>query len=126
MRTSRFYVGQIVAASVPDGISSTKVRPVVIIDNVRDPDDNDEILVVFISTSEQKPCPFYHVKVHESTKRDPITGLSAPSWAKCNLPRYVRAARIKHTIGIMPDAILKKIVETFDKLMDDDAFDDWQ
>ena len=87
LRTSRFYVGQIVAASVHDGIKSTKVRPVIIIDEIRDSDADDEIMVIYISTNEQCPCPPYHIKVHGSNKKDPVTGLSAPSWAKCNLPR---------------------------------------
>jgi hypothetical protein len=87
LRTSRFYVGQIVAASVHDGIKSTKVRPVIIIDEIRDSDADDEIMVIYISTNEQRPCPPYHIKVHGSNEKDPVTGLSAPSWAKCNLPR---------------------------------------
>jgi uncharacterized protein YifN (PemK superfamily) len=125
LRTSRFYAGQIVAASVNDGIKSTKVRPVVIIDDVTDCGDDDEIMVVFISSNEQVPCPAYHVKVHGSNTKNPVTGLSVPSWAKCNLPRYVPVSRIKNTIGKMPDVLLRKIVETFDALMADDAFDDW-
>jgi hypothetical protein len=81
---ARYRYGQIAMAWVYDGSRYTKLRPVLIIDEDYDYRVSGQILVIAISSSPSKPCPYYHIKVHESTKKDPETGLSMPSWAKCN------------------------------------------
>ena len=75
---------------------SIKVRPVVIIDNDDDYEVSGELLVIFISTKCSSPCPYYHIKIHDSDKFDAGTGLSKPSWAKCNIYRHLKLARIKN------------------------------
>jgi uncharacterized protein YifN (PemK superfamily) len=82
--------------------------------------------VVPISTRRQSPCPHYHIQVHNRKKKDSYTGLHEPSWAKCNLAEEIDVKRLRSTWGHMPDDLLEKIVEAFDRIFDDPTFDDWQ
>ncbi len=123
---ARFFFGQIVAASIADGHGKTKVRPVVIIDGDRDYQITGELLVIVISSSQQTPCPDYHIQVHRGTKKDPATNLDRPSWAKCNLPRRVKISRIKHSIGDMPDDLLDEIIDAYHLILQNPKFPDWQ
>lgn len=125
-RTARYRFGQILWASIHDGVRTTKQRPVVIIDKDTDYTVDDDILVVAISTRCESPCPDYHIQVHGSHKLDEHTGLSQPCWAKCNFPRYLKAAKLGKPIGNMPLELLEEIVDTFDRLCADDSFDNWQ
>jgi hypothetical protein len=120
-----YRVGQIVYAPIHDGKRSIKVRPVVIIDN--EVDFADEIMVIAISTKCQRPCPYYHIKVHDGNGIDVDTGLTEASWAKCNFVRYPKVARIKDHIGDMPDVLLERILRVYDRIANiGDVFNDWQ
>ncbi len=123
---ARYYFGQIVAAWIDDGKGRTKKRPVLIIDDDEDYEQTGEIQVIFISTKRSNPCPYYHIKVHSTTKRDAYTGLSEPCWAKCNIASNIEVRRLGSTIGHMPDHLLKRIVDVYDRIYDDPHFDDWQ
>jgi mRNA-degrading endonuclease toxin of MazEF toxin-antitoxin module len=122
---SRFRFGQIVIASIPDGKGKTKDRPVVIIDNDVDA-ATTEILVICISTTMDRKAPYYHVQVHNSNRRDPVTGLSRRCWAKCNFAKEIPISRIKSSRGDMRDDLMEEIVKAFDQLMNDTKFADWQ
>jgi uncharacterized protein YifN (PemK superfamily) len=120
-----YRFGQIVYAPIHDGGRSLKVRPVVIIDD--EPDFADEIMVIAISTKCQSPCPYYHIKVHHGTTRDIYTGLSQPSWAKCNFVRFPKVSRVRYAIGDMPDDLLEKILKAHDRIAAmGNRFLDWQ
>ena len=86
-----------------------------IIDNQIDRDG--DVMVIAISTKCQSPCPSYHIKVHSSNKRDGYTGLSEPSWAKCNFVRFPKVSRIK-PMGDMPDDLLDRILKAHDRIAD--------
>ena len=122
----RFYFGQIVLASISDGRGKTKDRPVLIIDRDFDNRTSETILVVCISTTPDKPIPYYHIQVHKNNKRDSHTGLSRPSWAKCNFAMWLPVKRLKSTCGHMPDDVAEQIEKMFTRLLDDDNFHDWQ
>jgi mRNA-degrading endonuclease toxin of MazEF toxin-antitoxin module len=123
---ARFHFGQIVNVSIHIG-KKAKVRPVVLIDADGDHEIDGEILAIVISSRLSRPCPSYHVKVHNSTNKDPHTGLSKPSWAKCNICRHVDVTLVKDTVGYMPDDLLDKIVAAFDRIDAlGDKFPDWQ
>jgi mRNA-degrading endonuclease toxin of MazEF toxin-antitoxin module len=122
---TRFYFGQIVNASFHDGHRSTKVRPVVIIDRDADYRIAAELLIVPISSTPTWPRPDCHIKVHDSTKRDPLTGLSRPSWAKCDWHARIQIARIRSSCGHMPDDLLDQIVDAFDRLAENEDLDGW-
>ena len=64
--------------------------------------------------------------VHDSDERSPVTGLNAPSWAKCNWQRCISFSDIRGKLGRMPDELLEKITDIFDELCGDDSFSDWQ
>ncbi len=123
---ARFFAGQIVHALIHDGVSGRKVRPVVIID--RDVDDtfDSEILVISITKRQEEPCPDYHIKVHDSQKKDRTTGLNYPCWAKCNWPRLILFSDVRGRLGHLPQELLEKIADVYDRLCADDDFDDWQ
>jgi mRNA-degrading endonuclease toxin of MazEF toxin-antitoxin module len=124
---ARFHFGQIVSASIHDGARSRKIRPVVIIDSDGDYEIEGEILVIIISSTPSRRPPSYHIKLHDGTKTYASTGLTKPSWAKCNVYRYVPIIHIRNTVGYMPDDLLDKIVTTFDRLFAmGDRFHDWQ
>jgi hypothetical protein len=123
---ARFYFGQVVNASISDGTGKTKVRPAVIISEDDDYEIEGEIQVVAITKDHQTPCPDYHIQVHNSTRRDPLTGLYYPCWAKCNWAPWLEIRRIKSTCGHMPDDLLTKIVDTYDRLLADEDFTDWE
>ena len=97
-----------------------------IIDNDGDYATSGEILVIPISTKKQSRCPNYHIQVHDSYKKNKQTGLYEPCWAKCNLARRSEVRKLGHTWGYMPDKLLDAIVEAYDRILGDDAFDDWQ
>ena len=122
----RFYFGQIVEAYMDDGRGKTKLRPSLILSDDRECDAGGPISVVMISKSPTLPCPAYHIKVHETTTRDPLTGLHYPCWAKCNIVRDIELRRILRSWGHMPDHLLDLIVVAYDKIDDDPDFDDWQ
>jgi mRNA-degrading endonuclease toxin of MazEF toxin-antitoxin module len=126
-----YRIGQIVYAPIHDGLKSIdgkksiKIRPVVIIDN--EVDFDDEIMVIAISTKCQIPCPYYHIQVHHGTATNVYTGLSEASWAKCNFVRFPRVTRIRNHIGDMPDPLLEKILKAHDRIANmGDRFRDWQ
>jgi uncharacterized protein YifN (PemK superfamily) len=120
-----YRLGQIVYAPIHDGKNSIKVRPVVINDN--EPDEDDEIMVVAISTRRQSPCPYYYIQVHNDNKRDIDTGLSQPSWAKCNFVRFPKLSRNRYVAGDMPVKLLERILNVHDRIANmGDRFRDWQ
>jgi hypothetical protein len=88
-------------------------------------DQGQELQVIAITRSIENPCPHYHIKIHHSHKRDPITGLTAPCVAKCNWVRDVRQDKVIRTLGRMPDDLLEIIVDTFDRIQADPKFTDW-
>jgi mRNA-degrading endonuclease toxin of MazEF toxin-antitoxin module len=84
-----------------------------------------EMLVIPITKRSDQPCPYYHVLVHDSTAKNPDTGLYFPCWAKCNWARWIDVRRIRSAWGHLPDDVLKTIADTFDALYADETFDDW-
>ena len=122
----RFYFGQIVATWFDDGCGNTKPRPSVILSDDQDCNEGGSILVVMISKSPTKPCPHYHIQVHDGYTKDTASGLYYPCWAKCNIAREMESRRIEGSWGNMPDPLLEQIVIAFDKLFDDSDFKDWQ
>ena len=122
----RFYHGMIVEVWVDDGNGRTKERPAVIIERDESCDRGGPFLAVAITKSFDLPLPYYHIKVHDSNNRHPVTGLRFPCVAKCNWPRYLEERRIIRKLGDMPAAILFAICEAFDRIQDDPSFDDWQ
>jgi uncharacterized protein YifN (PemK superfamily) len=121
----RYRLGEIVYAPIHDGKNRTKVRPVVIIEN--EPDDDGKIMVIAISTKCRLPCPYYHIQVHHSTKKDRETGLSKPSWAKCNFVRFPKISYITDRLGDVPIKLLEQILKAHDHIADmGDGFRDWQ
>ena len=110
-RTARFYFGQIVWAWIDDRHGKTKERPAVIIDNDIDDLTAVDILVIPITKGAQNPCPPYHIQVHDSTTKRPLTGLYYSCWAKCNWARVLEIRRINSLSGCMPTDLLKTIVD---------------
>jgi hypothetical protein len=48
-------------------------------------------------------------------------------WAvKCNWARWIEIRRITATWGYMPDDLLNKIADTYDRIDQDNTFNDWQ
>jgi len=70
--------------------------------------------------------PDYHFVVHDSHDAHYITGLTYPCVAKCNWPREIEERRVIRSLGTMPDELLAKICEAYDRICDDDDFDNWQ
>ncbi len=122
----RYYFGQIVEVYFNDGCGKTKERPAVILSSDEQCDAGDSLLFLMISKSPTEPCPFYHIKVHNSTSRNPVTGLYYPCWAKCNIVREMEQRRIIKPWGHMPDELFDSILEIYDRLFSDDNFRDWQ
>ncbi len=121
----RFQFGQIVNAYISDGTGNTKDRPALIISNDDDNDQGRDLLVIAITKNIGDPRPDYHVIVNRDRKRDPVTGLDAPCVAKCNWVREVKQERVIRSRGRMPQDLLEVIVETFDRIQADPAFNDW-
>jgi mRNA-degrading endonuclease toxin of MazEF toxin-antitoxin module len=119
-----YYFGQIIYADIDDGKGGIKNRPAVIISSDSECGSESEVLVIAITKRIEDPCPPYHYQVHEGYARDPYTGLDFPCVAKCNWARQVRLARITRRVGNMPDGLLQQIVETFDRLYNDESFED--
>lgn len=124
--SSRFHFGQIVSAWASDGKGHTKERPVVIIDGDETCRSGDPLLVVFITKSIQRPLPYYHILLHDSHAKDPVTGLYYPCVAECNMPRELDQAKMRDHWGPLPDDLLTAIIEVYEKLCEDPDFDDWQ
>jgi mRNA-degrading endonuclease toxin of MazEF toxin-antitoxin module len=124
---AKYYFGEVVNALLDDGAGELKVRPAIVVDRDADSRVDSSVIVIAITTSEQrKSRPFYHVKVHGTNTRDPVTGLVAPSWAKCNWPRQISFTDIRSRRGHLPDVLADKIAEIYDRLCEDDTFTDWQ
>ena len=88
----------------------------VIIENCDDCELTGRILVVAISTRPETPRPWHHIQVHHSDSLDPHTGLSEPCWAKCDFWVDLDVARIKRSMGDMPDDLMALIVDAYDRL----------
>lgn len=124
--SSRFHFGQITNALVSDGGGRAKERPVVIIDGDEACRLGDDLLVIPITKSIQRPIPYYHILVHDSHSRDPVTGLYYPCVAKCDWYRVLEQTRLRGNWGTMPGDLLSAIVDAYDQLLKDPDFDDWQ
>ncbi len=122
----RYYFGQIVYAYIDDSKGSTKSRPSLIISSDEECNSGSDLLVLAITKRMEEPCPPYHFKVHDRHVRDPLTGLDFPCVVKCNWVREIKPRRIERRVGNMPDELLQRIVEAFDRLQADADFDDWQ
>jgi mRNA-degrading endonuclease toxin of MazEF toxin-antitoxin module len=121
----RFRFGQIIEAYVQDGTGRTKERPALSISRDDENDQGLDLLVIAITKSIEDPRPDYHVVVHRSSKRDVVTGLTAPCVAKCNWVRDVKQDKVIRTLGKMPEHLLRIVVEAFDRIQADPEFDDW-
>ncbi len=123
----RFYFGQILEVGFPDGHGKTAPHPMVIIDNDEACNRGEDFLCILISSSPSKDRPYYHIQVHHQTKEHPVTRFNRPCWAKCNVVREINPSRVRRTWGHMPDDLLSRIVEMYDRLLGlGDEFDDWQ
>lgn len=122
---ARYYFGQIILAYVSDGEGGTKEHPVLVIGSDEDCASGGPLQVVVISTKIQNPCPEFHVRVHDSKKTDPRTGLYEPCVAKCNWIQDVEHRRVIKGIGSMPDDLLDPIINKVNELIDDCGFEDW-
>lgn len=122
----RFYFGQIVEVYFNDGRGKTKGRPAIILSGDEECDAGGPLLFLMISTSPTEPCPHYHVKLHDGDAKDPITGLCRSCWAKCNVVREMEPRRIIRSWGHVPDDLMDGIADIYDRLCEDDDFDDWQ
>jgi uncharacterized protein YifN (PemK superfamily) len=125
LRTSRFYFGQIVWASVFDGRHKTKVRRVVIFDEDLNYDVTGEILIVPFSTSENVPCPYYHVEVNGSDPETKCQSLPDRCWAKIDGAEYIGVDRIREHAGVVPDSLLLLIKGAFARALEDPDFKWW-
>lgn len=121
----RCQFGQIVEAYIQDGAGRTKERPTLIVSSDQDNDQGLDLLVIAITKNIENPCPDFHVLVHGDWTKDPRTGLSAPCVAKCNWVREVRQDKVIQSLGYMPEDLLEVIVEEFDKIQADPAFNTW-
>ena len=84
------------------------------------------LLVPISSVRQRGRVPYYHVQVHHDNNRDPTTKLDCPSWAKCNWASWLPRARITNpNFGDLPDALLERVADAFDRLQNDSNFDDW-
>ena len=122
----RYYFGQIVGAYLGDGKGRTKERPALIVEDDDDGDITDEILVLAITKKPSTPCPYYHIQVHSSYRKDSDTGLYYPCWVKCNWARVLKKSKITSTWGHMPSGLLESIIEAYDRLFADKTFSGWQ
>lgn len=123
---ARYYHGLIVWAVIDDGNGNTETRPSVILDFDGNDVPSPRIFVIPITRSEENPIPYYHVKVHDTHDQDPYTGLYYPSFAKCNWARWIPQSLIRGRCGDMPDNLFEKIADAYDKIYEDQNFNDWQ
>lgn len=121
----RFRFGQIIEVFVTDGMGRTKERPALIISKDEENDQGQDLLVIAITKRIEEPCPPHHIIVHRDWKRDPATGLNAPCVAKCNWVREVKQSRVIRSLGHLPIDLLEVIIDTFDRIQADPAFNDW-
>jgi mRNA-degrading endonuclease toxin of MazEF toxin-antitoxin module len=122
----RFYHGLIAQVWVMNGKGETKERPAVIIERDENCQAGGPYLAIAITKSIEDPMPDYHFVVHDGHYKHPITGLIYPCVAKCNWAREIEERRVISSLGTMPDDLLEKICQAYDRLCDDDEFDDWQ
>lgn len=94
--------------------STTKSRPVIIIDD-DDSIDEDEIMVVPVSTKFTYPLTEYQILVHRSHVHDSNTGMSQPSVAKCDESTTISSERIDERRGLLADDLLDAVVDAFDR-----------
>lgn len=122
---SRFRFGQVVWAwfrfeSEGKYKSSTKLRAVIILD-ADDQIDEESILVV--PTTDEIDYPLdkhpFQVFVHSTHAYDEKTGLRLPTVAKCNFADDIAGSRIEHRKDILDEDLLEKIVDAYDKYIDD-------
>lgn len=119
MRTSRYYFGQIVWASIFDGRRKTKNRRVLIVDDDLDYETTGEILIIPFSTSESIPCPYYHVEINGGEVERECPSLPERCRAKCDGAEYINVERLGGGAGFMPDEPLLLIREAFARLLSD-------
>jgi hypothetical protein len=122
----RRYFGEIVYARLCTTDGNDKDRTVLILSSDDECGAGDDLLVLCISSSLQDPQPWYHVTVHDSHERHPVSGLDRPCVAKCNIPDEIAPSSVRRHVGVLPREVMDLIVETYDKIQADENFDDWQ
>jgi mRNA-degrading endonuclease toxin of MazEF toxin-antitoxin module len=119
VRTSRFRFGQIVQATFHDKRRSTKLRPVLIIDDDDDYESTGEILVVPFTTSEPIPCEYYHIVINGDDPGSECAALPQRCWAKCDGAECIKVERLEKTLGYMPMSLVLIIREAYRRAYDD-------
>lgn len=112
--------GTVVLAEVVDPQGrNPKTRPLVVIEDFDDGDD--DVFCVAVTTAVPKPLPADCVNLPwHRDRRQSKTGLTAACVAVCNWVVSLDETRIEQTIGRVPDSRLAEIVERVQSLLSDD------
>lgn len=112
---------RIVAAEIldPQG-RNRKRRPVAIVTATEEIRPGEPFVVVGITSSLPPKLSDEFVLLPYHKQKHPRTGLKERCAAKCNWLVPLREEDIKQYVGIVPDKQLLKILETIDRLTQDD------
>jgi mRNA-degrading endonuclease toxin of MazEF toxin-antitoxin module len=121
----RFSFGQIVLAFFSDGKGRTKERPCLIVSSNQSNDSGDLLQVVAITGVFDEPLPSYHIALPWTADGKGKTGLNKPCVAKCNWLREVEQNRVIKSLGYLSAELVDRVVSEFDRLYEDETFDEW-
>jgi mRNA-degrading endonuclease toxin of MazEF toxin-antitoxin module len=118
----RFSYGDIVYAWFSDGHGRSKLTPALVISGDEYNHAGEPLQLLAISTTPDHDSPPYHILIPPSDHHR----LEAGSQVKCNWATDVEQSKVSRNLGFLDDETLEKAVAWFDRLMEDDTFDDWQ
>ena len=118
----RFSYGDIVLAWFSDGHGKSKLRTALIISGNKDNDAGEPLQLLAISTTPDYDCPPYHIIVPSADHHRLVAG----SQVKCNWAVDVEQSKVSGNLGYLDADTMEKVVGWFEKLVDDETFEDWQ
>ncbi len=119
---ARFQFGEIVWTKISDGHGSAKPRPALVISGNESNDAGEDLQILAISTTPNYMCPPYHIEIPAGAGHK----LDAGSRIKCDWLRDVPQRDVIRSLGMLDSDTLRIAIDWFDRLYNDDSFDDWQ
>jgi mRNA-degrading endonuclease toxin of MazEF toxin-antitoxin module len=118
-----YRYGEIVWTKISDGHGNAKPRPVLVISGNESNESGENLQVLAISTTPDYTCPPYHIEIPIRPKWHK---LDPGSRVKCNWAGDVPQSDVIRSLGMIDSETLEIVVEWFDRLFNDDSFNDWQ